>query len=283
MNELLQTDWDKLAYPRICGLLGVNPSRLSQAMHNAGFSELGLAFSYSAFHTLKTQLAVTCVQELGFRGLSLTIPHKESAYGLVDELSPDSKEIGAINTLINNGSKLYGFNSDWYGVVEALKEVSFEAKGQKAIILGAGGAARAAVYALKILGVGEIFICNRTRDRAKEIADKFAVNLLEMEALERHLSADCRLLINATPLGLSSDADESIYPFSLQSLGKGQIVFDMVTRETPLLLRSSQGGAKTVAGIRMLLHQAVKQFELFTEVKAPSLVMEKALLKDYQH
>ena len=280
------TDWDKLAFPRLCGLLGRNPSRLSQAMHNAGFGHFNLDFSYHAFNTLETGLALKAVRELGFRGLSLTIPHKEIAFDLVDEISEDAKKIGAINTLINSGDTLHGYNSDWFGVCEALKEISFEAKKTDAYILGAGGAARAGVHALTKLGLRSVTISNRTIERAQQVANDFSdssntIQTIEYADLQSAIDKAPCLIMNATPIGLKAE-EESSYPFSFSSLTKTHTVFDMVTKDTALTVAARERGASTVLGIRMLLHQALKQFELFTEKKAPLEVMEKALMQEYK-
>jgi len=282
----IKTNWDDLAYPRLCGLLGVNPSRLSQAMHNAGFADLGLKFNYHAFDTLDTNLALNAVKELGFRGLSLTIPHKEVAFSLVDKVSDEAKRIGAINTLINSGDALYGYNSDWFGIVEALREVSFQSKGSQALVLGAGGAARAAVYALQELEVSSILIANRTKQRADIIVKEFSregksVEAIELEESQKSLEADVSLIVNATPIGLKQEGEGS-YPFDFSSLTKNHVVFDMVTKDTSLTVAAKKQGATVVLGIRMLLHQALRQFELFTEQKAPLRAMEEALIKEYQ-
>jgi shikimate dehydrogenase len=276
----MKTDWDKLAFPRLCGLLGVNPSRLSQAMHNAGFKSLGLDFSYHAFNTLETAQCLQAVREMGFRGLSLTIPHKEIAFSLVDELSEDSKKIGAINTLINTGTELVGYNSDWCGIQSALDEVQFSSKNCSAVVLGAGGAAKAGVYALKDLGVSTIYIANRTEKRASAIADEFGIELLAIDGVEKKLESEVQLIVNATPLGLKGEGIED-YPFSKDVLSADHTVFDMVTKETALVKAANAKGASVVLGIRMLLHQAVKQFELFTEQKAPLEDLEAALLAEY--
>lgn len=259
-----------LSYPRVCGLLGSNPSRLSQAMHNAGFKALGLPFQYAAFKTENTNAGLTAMRELGFRGLSLTIPHKEQALGLVDALSKDAIECGAINTVINDGEKLFGYNTDWYGVVEALREAGIEPK--RALIFGAGGAARAAVVALRHMNCERILIANRTAKRATDLANVFNVEALAYEELAHYdFQSNVDLFVSAAPVGAEG------FPFPLSVFGPGHTVFDMVTKETELLTQARAQGAKVVPGIRMLLHQALKQFELFTESISPREAMEQAL------
>ena len=272
----MKTDWSKLCFPRLCGLLAGNPSRLSQALHNAGFKALNLDFTYSAFPTTDTEQGLKSCRELGFRGLSLTIPHKEAALNLVDTLSLESKKIGSINTVINDGEHLHGFNTDHFGITEALKEVNF--LGKEALIIGAGGASRGALFALQSLGVSNIKICNRTAERAQKLAQEFTsdqlkVDHIDFNSVNEFITKSNLLILNSTPAG-------DIIDFA--KLNSTQTVFDMVTSETALIKAAKEKGAIVVPGIRMLLHQALKQFELFTEQKAPKLEMENALIKEYQ-
>ena len=273
----MKTDWQRLSYPRLCGLLAVRPSRLSQAMHSAGFQTLSEPFSYVAFDTQRTEVALSAMREMGIRGFSLTIPHKENAMGLVDALSPEAVSIGAINTVVNTGEKLLGYNTDWYGVTKALEEGSFDAAGKKALVFGAGGASRAAVYALKQLGLEKISICNRTDKRAKDLATVFSIDFLPYAEMEGFDFSTISLFINCTPIGLEIAGPDASYPFEFDVFGQHHTVFDMVTRDTALLEGARASGATTVAGIRMLFHQAIQQFELFSEQTAPKDVIEAAL------
>lgn len=261
------TNWSDLCYPRVCGLLSENPSRLGQAMHNAGYRALDLSFSYHAFKTRDTSLAMLALRELGFRGLSLTIPHKEPAVELVDELSKEALSIGAINTAVNYGGRVVGYNTDLSGITEALKEAGFKGEGKTALVYGAGGAARAALFALSQLGLEEVFLSNRTEERAKKLAADFAASFAPLEKLSS-LAGSIDLIINATPAGV---------PFDLSGLSSKHLVFDMVTHQTELLRAAKEKGAKTVPGLRMLLYQALEQFRLFTENEPPRSVMEQAL------
>lgn len=276
MTEI-STNWDNLCYPRLCGLLGSNPSRLSQAMHNAGFDSLKLPFAYHAFKTQDTKAGFDALRSLGFRGLSLTIPHKEKAMGLVDVIAADALKIGAINTAINYGGEVRGYNTDYVGILRTLSEANYDSTGKVAVVVGAGGAARAAVFALKRLQFKKIYIANRTQHKAVELACEFAVEALATEAISDLLSTPL-LLVNATPVGLEPKLGS--LPFDFNRLGPAHTVFDMVTKQTELLQTATQQGSAVIAGVRMLLFQAVCQFELFTEQEAPVTVMEEALCKE---
>ena len=141
--------WDKLSSPYVCGLLATNPSQSSAKLHNTGFQALNLPFHYHAFKVRDLTVPINAMREMGFRAYSVTIPFKEEALKFVDEITPVAKDTGAINTIINSGDKLVGYNTDWLGVLGALLEVKESYEGESALIIGAGGAARGAAYALQ--------------------------------------------------------------------------------------------------------------------------------------
>lgn len=270
-----------LSYPRVCGLLGKFPSRLSQAMHNAAFQAQALPFVYAAFHTEDTAFGLQAMRDLGLRGLSLTIPHKEVAMELVDELAPEARSIGAINTVVNDAGTLRGSNTDWIGIKEALSEANYKVDQRAVLLFGAGGASRAALFTLQRLGVEKILITNRTLSRAEKLAEEFSAEVLPYEELKSFDFSSLSLFINSSAIGSPSAPKDAAYPFELGVFEKSQTVFDMVTKETDLLRAAAKSGATTIPGVRMLLHQAVPQFLAFTELqKAPVSVMEEALLKE---
>jgi shikimate dehydrogenase len=214
--------------------------------------------------------------------MSLTIPHKERALELLDELSDEVRAIGSANTVINTADALLGFNTDHYGVSQALREAGYQGdEDRPALVFGAGGAARAAVYALAQLNVKNIVISNRNLERAEIVARDFAIGLTPYESLTADYISSLGLFINATPIGLRLAGDGAKYPFGLDSFSTDSFVFDMVTKDTELLTGAKACGATVVHGSRMLLFQALKQFELFTELStAPRAVMEKALTNE---
>ena len=218
------------------------------------------------------------MRDLGVRGYSLTIPHKGRALKLVDSLSTEARAIGAINTVINDGLTLTGHNTDWLGVTSALREKVNDFVGKRALIIGAGGAARSCVYALKVLGLARVTVCNRDFGHAQELAQSFAVDCLRYDEVPQRLAQE-DMVINATPVGshLLPDAN---FPFDYNNIRPGQVVFDLVTKDTALLTAAAQQGATVIHGLRMLYHQAVAQFELFTEKPAPREVIEGALYQE---
>jgi shikimate dehydrogenase len=264
------------SYPSLCALAGKKPSKLSQAMHNAAYAYLNMAYTYVAFDTTDTAGVINAMRALGIRGLSLTIPHKEAALGLVDELSTEASEIGALNTVVNENGRLIGYNTDCYGVEEAFRQGEIDVNGNRALIIGAGGAARAVIYALRNLNVGSIVVTNRTKERAIKLKNLFGVDMFLHEDMKGKDLKEFDLLINATPLG-SSLYNETEHNFSFSSISKRACVFDLVANETPLILYARKNGLKFIHGTSMLLYQAARQFELFTKQSGPLEVMKKAL------
>ena len=275
----MTTVWEKLSLPRVCGLLAERPTTLSAAMHSAGFSALALPFVYSPFAVTDVKQPIAEMRQKGYRGYSVTIPFKESVMPLLDSISTEASEIGAVNTVINDGKQLVGYNTDLFGIVEALKEAAFELANKRVIVLGAGGAARAAVLACKKLGAASVMISNRDERRAKGLADIFHLSTLPLKELEPALLS-CDLLVNCTPLGSQPQDTLGSYPFALTALPKSCAVFDLVTRDTLLTTTASAVGADVITGPQMLLFQALQQFRLFTEVEPPKAVMEAALKQE---
>lgn len=279
-NHAMETRWEKLTSPRLCALAGRNPTQLSAAMHNAAYLELGAPFTYVAINSENTAAVIAAMRAIGIRGLSLTIPHKEAACALVDELSAEGAEIGAINTAVNFGSRIIGYNTDCHGISAALAEGGLALGSRPALVLGAGGAAKAALRVLTSAGAA-CWVANRTSARAEAAAGKFSCNALGWEEVGRFIKENPSLLIiNATTLGSHLAPQGADFPFDLAKLSKGCDVLDMATaRETALLRACSSAGGTAISGLRMLLHQAVKQVELFTENAAPIKAMEEALYR----
>jgi len=263
------------AKTKICCLIGDpvehSPSPL---IHNVGYQALGINYIYVPFRVSDIKQAIEGIRGLGIRGASITIPHKTSAIKYIDKIDPLAEEIGAVNTIVNDDGVLTGYNTDRDGALKALKEVT-TLKGQKTVLIGSGGAASAIAVGLKAKGV-KLVVLNRTEEKARKLAKRVnASGFGGLDKLSEISSAD--ILINATPVGMLPKTDQSIIPKDL--LHNHLTVFDIISnpKETRLLIEARERGCAVVYGYKMLLYQAVKQFELFTGRQAPLPAMESAL------
>ena len=209
------------------------------------------------------------LREAGLSGINVTLPHKQKITEICTTLNDEAKKIGAVNTVIfHAGGEIEGRNTDAYGFMQNAKEAypDFDFKKSPALVLGAGGAARAVLYALKREGVPEIRISNRTVDNAEALAEEFGARVFDWEEKERALK-DSALVVNTTSLGMIGKPALTI---DLVTLSNDAMVYDIVY--APLmtdLLKAAQGkGCKIVTGIGMLLHQARPAFEAFFGTKA---------------
>ena len=246
---------------------------LSPQMHNAGFSHLGLNMAYLAFNVDNAADVAAAIRTLGFRGGSITVPHKEKITEHLDEIDETSQSIGAVNTVHAQGGKLFGSNTDWIGVVRALEQVT-ELRGKRCLVLGAGGAARAAIYGLQ-KEKAYIFLMNRSESRGRQLAAEMNCTFVNWQSWDR-LKVD--IVVNATTVGMSTTRDQSLVP--LHWLKDTMVILDMVylPLQTKLIKDAQQAGCVCVHGLDMLLYQGVAQFEVWTERVAPIEVMRKALM-----
>jgi shikimate dehydrogenase len=263
------------ASTKICCLIGdpVEHS-LSPSIHNAGYQALRINYAYVSFQVSDIKRAIEGIRGLGIRGASVTIPHKTTALKYLDRIDPLAEEIGAVNTIVNDDDVLTGYTTDGDGALKALEEVT-TLGGKKAVLIGSGGAASAIAVGLKAKGV-KLVVLNRTEEKARRLAKRVnAEGFGGLKKLSEIPSAD--ILINATPVGMWPKLGQSIIPREL--LHNRLTVFDVVynPRETRLLAEARERGCAVVYGYKMLLYQAVKQFELFTGLKAPLPAMESAL------
>ncbi len=259
----------------------------SPRMQNAAIKAIGLNAVYVPFHVTATQLcdAVAGIRAMQLRGVNLTIPHKEAACQLVDELDDQAALIGAINTIVNEDGHLKGYNTDGIGLLNALKQaLGVDPVGLHVLIVGAGGACRAALVALCQAQVASIDIANRTRERSlgliAEIAAEFPGTAFAEYGLTPSLASECfasyDLLINTSAVGLMGDT----FNFHVTDCVKpGGTVFDMVYAPEPtLLFREARDRGLSVAdGLAMLSAQGEAAFQLWFGI-APALhVMQREL------
>ncbi len=245
---------------------------LSPAMQNAAFRALGLNACYHPFRVAPDDLedALDGARAMGFSGLNLTIPLKERALAY---LTPDSValEMGAINTVVP--AKMRGFNTDGLGAKLALEGAGVALKGEKVLVIGSGGAARAIAFMLAQEGA-EIAIANRGKARAVDLASRSGADGFGLDELERLVTwAD--LIINATSIGMSPGDARLIDP---RWLRKEKAVFDIVyNRKTELLMDAERAGCPALDGVSMLVGQGAASFRIWTGLEAPVDTMERAV------
>ncbi len=274
----------------LVGLLGWPVAHsLSPAMHNAAFAALGMDWAYLPLPVQPEALptALRGLAALGFQGANVTIPHKQSVMALVDVATDAAYFAGAANTLVCRDGEIIAHNTDVSGFLDALAEA--DCRPRRAVVLGAGGAARAVCVALFRLGA-EVVVANRSAERAQALAASLrspgtAITACPMDqtALRGALS-DADILINATSAGMWPDVGATPLPQAV-TLPAGITVFDLVYNplETALLQRARLAGARCLDGLAMLVHQGAASFELWTGRQPSVDVMRSAAIAALQH
>jgi shikimate dehydrogenase len=256
---------------------------LSPAMQNAAFNKLGMNSSYIAFRVRKGELkeSIESLRAIGVSGFNITVPHKVEVINYLDQLDISVRKANAVNTVHNVGGVLKAYNTDIYGFIHPLHLRKINFNGMKVLLIGAGGAARAALAALADEnGISEINIANRSEGNARLLLEVFVplglnCKIVQWEEIPA-FSKTAELIVNATTVGMNSEPSLLDY----QNINKHAIVYDIVYRpiHTALLDNAKQAGAEVIYGYEMLLHQGAKSFEIWTGMSAPIDGMKKALL-----
>jgi shikimate dehydrogenase len=255
---------------------------LSPVIHNAAFRSLGLDWSYYAWPVPPEHLgdAVRGLRALGAAGANVTMPHKESVIEHLDDLEGDAAATRAVNTIQNLAGRLIGHNTDVSGFHDLLvQDIGFDISGASALVVGAGGAARAVVKAL-VDGGASVVVAARRPESAEQLRD---VGEVEVVALDDVVSAAEKvvLIVNATPVGMAGEED----PLPTVGFRSDQTVVDLVYRPplTPLVERARAAGADAWGGLGMLVHQAAASFRIWTGREPPLDVMSAAALHALSH
>lgn len=260
---------------------------ISPLFQQAGFDALGLDARYEAWDTPPEALParVAMLREEGYLGANVTVPHKEAVLALIDEPDHIVRRVGALNTIFRRGAVLHASNTDVGGFRQALQSAGFAVAGMRAVVLGAGGAARAIVLALELDGALSVTIANRSPERARRLGGELRsdagpdlVALPWDEALSAQHLAAVDLLINCTTLGLAGSVGAARSPVAAAALHAGLFVADIVAnpRQTPLLREAQRAGARTLGGLPMLVYGGAEAFSLWTGQPAPIEVMLRA-------
>ena len=262
---------------------------LSPQMHNAALTALGIDSIYVPFHVTPDNLpaAVAGVRALQIAGLSVTVPHKECIIPLLDEIDPAAQRIGAVNTVVNHQGRLIGYNTDAPGFLRALRDtLDFSPRHQEVVLIGAGGAARAALVALAQEGATAIVVANRTLSRAIDLIESYRGEFPDCQLTATELYADsigdylarADLLVNTSAIGLQG---ETFPPTIIAALKSSARIFDMVytrkTAGTPLVIQGEKTGHRVADGRSMLIAQGERAFALWTGTAPPVGVMKSAL------
>ena len=282
---------------RLCAVIG-NPVEhsLSPLIHNAAFEAAGLNYVYVAFRVEDVQGCLSGMRALpGFRGMSVTIPHKIAVMQYLDEIDPMAVNVGSVNTIVNERGKLIGLTTDGLGTLRAFEETGISLAGRKVLFTGAGGAVRAVAFAVAQpegaasgppeAGPSQITMLGRNESRVAALVDDLRAKTpvpIRGGNLSRDLPeamATHDIVIQGTPIGMYPNSiEETAIPKDL--LRPEQVVFDMVYRplKTRLIRDAETRGCRTILGVEMLLNQAALQFEAWTGVAAPRAVMRDALI-----
>ena len=257
--------------PILCGSIAGSIGGLGIKMHNAAFDALNLPYTYVSFEPTDAQSAVKAMRALGIRGLGVTMPFKEDVVAYIDELDDVSQKIGAINTIVNDDGHLTGYNTDGYGALAALKE-AVDPAGKRVAILGAGGGAKTIAWELKRVAQS-VTLFNRSEARARAACDRLGVEY----GGGLHCAADDEydILINCTAVGCKSIDT----PLTRDQIRPNTTVMDIIFAPavTQLMKEAAAAGCTVVPGTRMIMHQAMKQFTLYTGVPAPAEIYESVL------
>ena len=261
------------------GILG-NPVRhsLSPIMHNAAFASLGMNRIYVPMTAADPAQAVPGLRALGFRGVSVTVPHKEAVIPFLDAVDPVAEQIGAVNTLLlrqDSAGKVLieGYNTDWLGANAALTAAKVRLQGSRVLVAGAGGAAKAVAFGLQQAGA-EVLITNRSAANGQALAAWLNCKFIPLQEAGQQAGD---VFINTTSVGMEPDMDGCVV--SPEMLRNFSAVMDIVYAplETRLLREAKAAGCAAVDGLAMLLHQGAEQFRLWTGQPAPEAVMRAAL------
>jgi shikimate dehydrogenase len=262
---------------------------LSPIMQNAAFHTWSGVFKEDGrrapeYHTFQVRAgelkeALELMQKTKMKGLNVTIPHKVAAVSLVTKLDPLAAKVGAVNTIVSTDEGLVGYNTDGDGFAQALHyDLEFEAEHKTALVLGAGGTARVIIHKLLDIGIERVFVWNRSEDKAATLIKEYAGPVsLASDATLSNVSSGVDLIVNATSVGLKEGDG---LPASGLSFHSGQFAFDVIyNRDTKFMLDARAAGGRVLGGLKMLIYQGARAFEIWMSAPAPVEVMHVALEK----
>lgn len=257
---------------------------ISPRFQQAALDALGIDARYEAWDVLPADLpaAVERLRSGDLLGANVTVPHKVAALRLVDRPDALAERVGALNTVVNRGGLLHATNTDVSGILHALADAGVAVRDAHVVLIGAGGAARAVVVAMRTAGAARLTIANRTPAHAAALADlggealdmRFAP-LDPADGAFRRALREARIVVQSTSLGMRHGPAEAASPVPRELFAAGQVAFDLVyvPEQTPFLREAEAAGARTVGGLHMLVHQGAEAFRLWTGQEPPFEVM----------
>lgn len=267
---------------RITGLFGYPVFHtVSPGMQNAAFRYLGLDIIYLPFsvHPADLGCAVKSLAALGFIGINVTVPHKQTIIKYLDEIADSAKMIGAVNTVLVKGKRLIGYNTDGVGFVESLRrDYKYKLNGKTMFLLGAGGAGRAVAIQGALSGLKKVYISDTIQARAENLISNVpkckAILITDKQRIKDAIN-DSDIIVNATPVGLHKEDPISI---PKEFIPMNKLVYDLIYNPKKTKLLKEVKGCRTVNGLGMLLHQGARAFEIWTGKKAPVKIMRRAIV-----
>ncbi len=261
---------------------------LSPVMHRAAFDYIGLDIAFEVWPTPLDKIhgRLERIRQSDCIGVCVTIPHKENVMRFLDDFDASVLGISSVNWIVNQNGKLKGYNTDGEGFIKALQEgMKYSPRNRRALVIGAGGAARAVVFALREAGCASITVANRTLDRAERLRDSLMTDDMPIYVIDSSSSmlekatASADIIVNASSIGMAGGSAAGISPILSEWISKTTIGYDIVYTPTvtPFIKAFREAGAYVDNGLSMLLQQAAIGFRLLTGEVAPIEVMRRSL------
>ena len=258
---------------------------LSPAMHNASFEKFKLDSEYLVFETRPEQVGefIDKMRKEGIKGINVTIPHKHTVMKYLDKIDKAARTIGAVNTIVNNKGKLTGYNTDYLGFLKTLELNKIKLKGKEVVMIGAGGAAHALAYAIKLLTPKKFHIINIDMAMSETLLKKLKLKNIKLHNLDKTAEKDAIIakadfIINATSVGMH---DHEV-PYKIDKLKKSAVVYDLIYNpaKTEFLKQAEKKGVKIINGLDMLIWQGIEAFKIWTG-KTPDYKFVKKAVDAY--
>lgn len=253
---------------KILGIFGCPVSHsLSPLIHNKWIQDYKLNYVYTAFDVSPQNLkkAIDSIRVLNIAGVNITVPHKINSMKFVDFIDKSAKKIGSINTIVNKDNKLSGYNTDYEGFIKDLEKNKINLKNKRVLVIGAGGAAKAILYALTELKAKKIFLTSRTISKAKLISKKYKnIYVIDTKEINTNFLDDIDCLVNCSTCGMKKD---DILPFKINSYNKDIVFYDIIyNKQTPFKKFALKNKIKYFSGEGMLIYQAAVSFYRWTNI-----------------